>query len=140
MQDSSDEAIKQILVQADENGIKNLCSTNKRFSSLCGNQNFMEGVYRQKVENTISQDIINLREPSMSWKEFYTRVVNFKNKPLYVNIYCKNGDLLEIKLYANMQPPILPSDQGVFWAAANGRLNIIKYLDFILSSIEKLIY
>ena len=47
MEDSSDEVIKQILVNSNENQIKLLCSTNKRFSGLCSSQNFMSEVYHR---------------------------------------------------------------------------------------------
>jgi len=87
MENASDEVIKQILIQSNENQIKLLCSTNKRFSDLYRNQKFMEVIYNIKSQNTILQDIIDLKEPGMSWKELYTRVFDFKNTPLSPNKY-----------------------------------------------------
>ena len=128
MQNSPDEVLKQILIQSNESQIQGLCSTNKRFAQLCQDQQFMHAVYHQKVQNTIAPEIIALKPLNMSWKEFYTRIYNLKNHPLENIEYYKHGDLLEIQIMMNMNPPINPSVDEVNYAAHNGHLDVVKYL------------
>ncbi len=128
MQDSSDEVIKQILINSDERDIQNLCSTNKRFAHLCQDVKFMESVYRQKVENTISSEILAFKASNMSWREFYTRIYELKNNPAEIGVYCVRGDLLEIQILMNMNPPILPTQGDANNVAKRGHLDVLKYL------------
>ena len=128
MENSSDEVIKQILIQSDEREIQKLCFTNKRFALLCQDDKFMQGIYQQKAENTISPEIIAFKPLNMSWKEFCTRIYNLKNSPLGINEYCAFGDLLEIQILANMNPPQLPSWLGADIAAENGNVNVLTYI------------
>lgn len=45
MEDASDEAIKQILVNSNEEQMKLLCLTNKRFAKYCSTPYNIEAVY-----------------------------------------------------------------------------------------------
>ena len=88
----------------------------------------MEAEFETRTRNEISQEIIDLKSEDMSWKDFYYRIMFFRSNKMTPDEYCLDGDLLGVKILAHMNPPILPTRRGLELAAANGHLNIIKYL------------
>ena len=71
----------EILVDTSPEDFPNLCSINKNISQICsgnlnqeqkllyGNQ-ITDRLYRERSQKWFGEDILNFKEPTMSWKEF----------------------------------------------------------------------
>ena len=87
----------------------------------------MEFKYQEHALKEFSADIIAFKPPNMSWSQFYDRIHRFKNSQWNIDEYCRMGYVLEIMLFTNMKPPILPTRIGIQYAMSNGHIDIIRH-------------
>lgn len=58
-----------------------LCETNKFYNNLCNGFN-SERIFETRSRNEFGNDILELKEPNMKWKEFYISVHKLNNRKL----------------------------------------------------------
>lgn len=104
-----------------------MCSTDKKMFDICYNSKDSERIFNTRSEKFIDKDIIELKDPKMKWKEFYIRIRKLENEQLSVNEYCKNGGLLEVKIYVYILNTY-PDLNGYNLAIENGHLEIVKFI------------
>ncbi len=98
-----------------------LCAISKEFSALCSGKigskiilvhgDLSELIYEKRSHNFIADDILVLKDPSMTWKEFYERITYLQHAKKNVhlaNYYMRQGKIMELAILSNMNPPILP--------------------------------
>lgn len=128
---------KQILIEADDETFRNLCKTSPHFSKLCNSKLSSESVFEGRSIKWLPE-YLNMREPKMSWKEFYLRVIKFQNQmaitgegyhainELLYNWIIENK-IFEIKLLLkNKTFNINPRTFAM--ACRDGRLEIVKIM------------
>lgn len=108
MEDLTDYELVEMLSQVPDVEFGKLSKTNKRIFDISYNSVYSEDVFMRRSEKFISQDIIDLKEKDMKWKEFYIRVYKLLNDTKQLFTYLHQQNLLEIKILANMNPPVYP--------------------------------
>lgn len=125
-----------------------LCETNKFYNNLCNGFN-SERIFETRSRNEFGDDILELKDPNMKWKEFYIRVHKFNRRELTFQIYgpshtkwllalFKQNDILELKLLVlkllkrkskNLINSLKLDDHAVFY-------NNFEFLKWLSTKIE----
>src|SRR5579863_3935941 len=154
METAHDLVKKQFLIRLNDQDFRNLCQVDKSFASLCSGS-LSENVYHERSKWWFNEDLLQFKEPNMTWKEFYNRIFNLINKQddlYYRSILHENGKLMEIKILyylgnnpyqaevnrlaerghlevlkwlASLNPPILPDRFGADLAAIYDRIDVL---------------
>jgi hypothetical protein len=126
-----DEAMIQLLVNADQEDFEDLCKR-EEMRKFCGYTPESERVYHERSLRLFPV-LIRFRESSMSWREFYWRVIHLLDYSVgedltdIADLYCTLKDnLLELKILAFDR--VLPTTQGANSLAANGNLATLQWL------------
>ncbi len=108
-------AMMQVLINADEEKFKLLCSTNHALRDICTgnltqefitkNGNLTKELYAERVKKFVDPDIIEFADPKLSWKQFYEAYIKAKesinNKNPYANEILINNILEKVILSEN---------------------------------------
>lgn len=81
----------EVLIKSSIQDFPNLCRINKEISEICsGNlsestkslygDQITEILYRDRSEKYFDDEVINFKEPDMSWRKFYNRILKFYEK------------------------------------------------------------
>ncbi len=89
--------------------------------------------FEQLAKQNFEEDLLALKEPSMSWEEFYNKILNFHILNLtdqeHETIYnfARNGDLFSLKLLIKITG-LVPTKTTLGVAVLKGHENIVKFL------------
>src|SRR5579863_10472914 len=105
METAHDLVKKQFLIRLNDQDFRNLCQVDKSFANLCSGP-LSENVYHERSKWWFNEDLLQFKEPGMTWKEFYNRIFDFinqeHNRAYIYNLY-KTGKLMEIKILYHMK-------------------------------------
>ncbi len=54
-----------------------VCASNKYYNDLCNNSFYSERIFEERTRRLVDNDIIEFKEPNMTWKDFYIRLFSF---------------------------------------------------------------
>lgn len=105
----------------------NMCKTNKLYASLC-NGIHSERIYETRSRKEFEEKILELRN-SLSWKEFYERVIQFNQSDIntgdYIDKQFRNNNILELKLLLLKGHILYGLAQ---WAAIRDNIEMLKWM------------
>ena len=79
MNEASDEAIIQILVNSSLPEYNRLCRTSKKMNNFCNNSDISERIFEEKSRNELSPDILSVKPRTLKWQKFYRNALMCKN-------------------------------------------------------------
>ncbi len=105
LEDTPDEILIQLLVNAPLSEFNTLCRSSKKFNNLCNNSQISERIFEERSYKIFDLELINLKPKSMKWQKFYRTIIVYKSKGSLEEIYnyiieilAQNNDLEAIKL------------------------------------------
>ena len=97
---SQEELIKTRLIEESDEAFQYLCQL-KMFQHYCKYGPYSEEIFERRSKHWFANNIIQLKPDDISWKEFYSRVMNiFRNieEAGFLQRYLKNKNSFEAKL------------------------------------------
>ncbi len=114
----------EILNQLDDRSLIASCPTNSYFANLCRN----DKLWANRVEKYIGHGSAQIKDPNVSWQQYYFKLKYFLSKPKRINKLVKADSILIFQWFSQLDPPILLDKKGADKAATYGRLDILQWL------------
>ncbi|AYV85920.1 MAG: hypothetical protein Solivirus1_77 [Solivirus sp.] len=120
---------KELLISLPFEDFQRVCSTNKEFNSYCNEYPHSEELFKERSYRWIHPDYFQFKEPIMTWKDFYLRVVNLtreiasgKRTSIIAHNAAYQGNIFELRILEKFDPNFnfSPHDSEIIFAAIYG--------------------